>query len=267
MIESYNVIKQTHQGYVLYNQNDEYVGKSIENYGDYQLEETKFFNQFIQKGDVVLDVGANIGTHALWFAKKVGKRGRVLAFEPQRLIFQTLCANMAINSITNVDCKQMGVGSVQKLIDLPVLDPTKKANFGGLNIQGHDSGEKVAVCKIDDMGLKRCDFIKIDVEGMEPDVLMGGLNAIAKLRPYIYMEVDREENHGLIVEILQELKYIIEGHSPPLYSPDYENDNIFGEIISKNAICIPGEKYGGPYKGKKNKRVQNNGREAPQLQT
>ena len=263
---TYNVIKHTSNGYVLYNQNDMYVGKSIETYGDYQLEETKFFSGFIQKGDMVLDIGANIGTHTLWFAKKVGKRGRVIAFEPQRLLFQTLCANMAINSVINTDCKQMGVGSVQKLIDLPVIDPTKKTNFGGVDIRGHTSGEKVAICKIDDIGLKRCDFIKIDVEGMEPDVLMGGVNTIAKLRPYIYMEVDRDENNELLSQILHELKYVIEEHNPRLYSPDYESDNIFGEIFSKNAICIPGEKYGGPYKGKKNKRIQDDGRETAQLQ-
>lgn len=80
------------------------------------------------------------------------------------------------------------------------------------------------------------------------------------------MEVDREENNELISQILQELKYVIEEHNPTLYSPDYKSDNIFGEIFSKNAICIPGERYGGPYKGKKVKRVQNNGREAAQLQ-
>jgi FkbM family methyltransferase len=247
---NYNVIKHTPNGYILYNQNDQYVGKSIEVYGDYQREETKFFEGYVKEGDTVLDIGANIGTHTLWFANKVGDKGYVLAFEPQRLIFQTLCANMAINSIQNTDCKHMGVGSVQKLIDSPILDPTKPQNFGGFSLEDAREGDKVAICKIDDIGLTSCDFIKIDVEGMEPDVLMGGLNTIAMLRPYIYMEIDRKENTELILEIMAELKYQVEEHNPPIYSPEYSGKNIFGELASLNAICTPGEKYAGPDKSK-----------------
>tara|TARA_R110002020_G_scaffold160008_3_gene344328 strand:- start:12497 stop:13267 length:771 start_codon:yes stop_codon:yes gene_type:complete len=238
---TYNVIKDTPHGYILYNRHDEYVGKSIEKYADYQAEETKLFNNYVSKGDTVLDIGANIGTHTLWFANKVGKQGKVIAFEPQRLVFQTLCANMAINSIQNTDCKNLGVGSSQMLIDVPVLDPEVPTNFGGLSIRGHMQGEKVAVCKIDDIGLTRCDFIKIDVEGMEPDVLMGGLNTIAKLRPFMYIEIDRQENNPVILEILEELQYSVTSHNPPLYSEDYEGENIFGNIVSINAMCIPAE--------------------------
>ena len=100
---SYNVIKQTDLGYLLYNPNDQYVGRSIEHYGSYQLEELKFFKKEVKRGDHVVEIGANIGAHTLFFSNRVGDKGRVLAFEPQRLIFQTLCANMAINSRTNVD--------------------------------------------------------------------------------------------------------------------------------------------------------------------
>ena len=103
--------------------------------------------------------------------------------------------------------------------------------------------------------ISSCDFIKIDVEGMEPDVLMGGLNTIAMLRPYIYMEIDRKENTELILEIMAELKYQVEEHNPPLYSPEYSGKNIFGKLASLNAICTPGEKYAGLNKGKNTHRV------------
>ena len=99
----YNFLKETKDGTVLYNKNDTYVGKSIDTYGRYQLEELKLFDKYIQKGDIAIDVGANIGTHTLWLANKVGAEGFVYAFEPQRLLFQTLCANLALNSIQNVD--------------------------------------------------------------------------------------------------------------------------------------------------------------------
>lgn len=236
-----NVIKQTDAGYVLYNPKDEYVGRSIEHYGDYQREELKLFSDYVKGGDTVLDIGANIGTHTLWFANRVGSKegGRVLAFEPQRLIYQTLCANMALNSVLCVDCKHMGVGSAQKIIKVPVLDPDVKNNFGGLSIKEHEQGEDVAIVPIDHINLSRCDFIKIDVEGMEPEVLMGGLKTIYEHKPVIYLEVDRDENNKLIVEIMTSLGYEIERHSPFLHSPDYEQENIFGEMVSLNAICRP----------------------------
>ena len=74
-----NVIKQTDAGYVLYNPKDEYVGRSIEHYGDYQREELKLFSDYVKGGDTVLDIGANIGTHTLWFANRVGSKegGRI----------------------------------------------------------------------------------------------------------------------------------------------------------------------------------------------
>lgn len=236
---TYNVIKQTDLGYVLYNPKDEYVGRSIEHYGDYQREELSLFSKYVKSGDTVLDIGANIGTHTLWFANRVGgdDEGRVLAFEPQRLIYQTLCANMALNSVMCVDCKHMGVGSIQKIFKVPVLNPEMENNFGGLSIKDHEQGEDVAVVPIDHINLSRCDFIKIDVEGMEPDVLMGGLQTIHKHKPVIYLEMDREENHRLIAEIMDSLGYAMEAHNPPLHSPDYEQENIFGETISINAIC------------------------------
>ena len=237
----YNFLKETKDGTVLYNKNDTYVGKSIDTYGRYQLEELKLFDKYIQKGDIAIDVGANIGTHTLWLANKVGAEGFVYAFEPQRLLFQTLCANLALNSIQNVDCRQLGAGYSQRIIKVPLLDPTKENNFGGLNIEGHSEGEKVAICRLDDIGLTRCAFIKIDVEGMEPEVLQGAMNTIVECRPVLYLELERDENIEFLQVLLEELKYKADTHTPPLYSEDYEGENVFGETTSKNVLAIPGE--------------------------
>ena len=194
-----NLIKETASGKIVYNPLDKYVGKSIEAYGHYQLEEKKIFSKYVNEESIVLDIGANIGTHTLWFAQN---SKLVIAFEPQRYAFQMLCANMALNSIQNADCKQLGVGSTREIIEVAFIDPEIENNFGGLSLQDHSiekvreekgihlDGEKIAICKIDDMGLQKCDFIKIDVEGMEPQVLMGGRATILDLRPYIYIEVD-----------------------------------------------------------------------------
>ena len=237
----YNILKDIVDGTILYNSNDTYVGKSIEAYGRYQLEELKVFDKFVQSGDTVLDIGANIGTHTLWFANKVGSEGSVIAFEPQRLLFQTLCANMALNSIKHVDCKQLGVGYSKRLVTVPVLDPLQKNNFGALSIDGHSEGEPVAICRVDDIGLSRCDFIKMDVEGMEPEALQGAMNTIVRCRPILYVELDREENLHFLQIFLEELRYNADLHNPPLYSPDYIGENVFGEEVSKNVLATPQE--------------------------
>ncbi len=53
----------------------------------------------LSPGDTVFDIGANIGTHAVPFARQVTAAGRVYAFEPQRHTFQYLCANAALNNL------------------------------------------------------------------------------------------------------------------------------------------------------------------------
>jgi len=246
-----NLIKDTPYGKIVYNPMDQYVGKSIEAYGHYQLEEKKIFSKYVNKESIVLDIGANIGTHTLWFAQN---SKLVMAFEPQRYVFQMLCANMALNSIQNADCKQLGVGSTREIIEVAFIDPETENNFGGLSLQDHSiekvreetgirdlDGEKIAICRIDDIGLQKCDFIKIDVEGMEPEVLKGGRKTILELRPYIYIEVDREKNWDFINDLLFEYNYIAHESHPPLYSEEYEGENIFGDIASHNALCIPAE--------------------------
>ncbi len=107
----YNSIAQTRYGGLIYNKHDRRIGRSMEMYGEYAERVTAVFDQIVQAGQIVLEVGAGIGLHTLFLAKKVGPEGRVLAFEPHRLNFQTLCGNMALNSIPNVHCWNMAVGA------------------------------------------------------------------------------------------------------------------------------------------------------------
>src|SRR3954467_11045049 len=95
----FNRLKSCRHGKMLYNVNDMYVGRSLDLYGEFSQGEVELFAKIVRSGDVVLDVGANIGAHTLFFAQSTAPLGGVIAFEPQRLVFQTLCANMAINSI------------------------------------------------------------------------------------------------------------------------------------------------------------------------
>src|SRR5687768_6606900 len=84
----FNRLKDCRYGRMLYNVNDLYVGRSLDLYGEFSEGEVEVFRQLVRPGDLVMDVGANVGAHTVWFAKAVGPGGVVLAFEPQRLVFQ-----------------------------------------------------------------------------------------------------------------------------------------------------------------------------------
>jgi FkbM family methyltransferase len=245
-----NVLKNCRHGLMLYNTNDVYIGRSLNDYGEFSEEEAEIFAELVKPGMTVLDVGANIGTHTVVFSKLVGPKGLVFAYEPQRLIYYSLCANISLNNLKNVYCLQNAVGNKDGRVDIPELDMRKVQNFGELQLGVHYSNAKsscsVKLVKLDSLiWLERIDFIKIDIEGMEPEAILGAKEIINKHRPLLYLEADRQENLSLLVKMLRGLNYDIHFHSPLLYSPNnYDNNdfNAFTNLCSINMLCNPIEK-------------------------
>jgi FkbM family methyltransferase len=238
-----NHLRRCRHGFVLYNCNDIYIGKSLEHYGEWSEGEIDLFRQVVRPGDIVVDAGAYIGTHALFLAQAVGPQAKVYAFEPQRLLFQMLCANMALNSITNVDCRQAALGAVRGSIKAPVFDVAAANNFGGFSLDWNQPGETVEVVPLDSLDLPSCSLMKIDVEGMELQVLQGATATIGRCQPCLYVENDRADQSLALTRFIDSLGYAMYWHLPPLYNPQnfYENrKNIFGNIISANLFCVPG---------------------------
>jgi FkbM family methyltransferase len=226
-----------------YNIHDFYIGRSIDFYGEFSHEETKAFAQFLKPGMTVIDIGANIGAHTLYFAQAVGPAGRVTAFEPQPVIHRLLCANLALNDIANVRPLQMGVGQENGRAFVPALDYAQVGNFGGVALAKQGT-EQVTVISIDSLELERCDFIKVDVEGMEEDVLAGAAATIARCRPVLYVENDRPESSPALIRRLMSMDYALYWHMPPLFSPDNfygKSTNIFPHTVSANVIGLPRE--------------------------
>ncbi len=118
----FNRLKQCRHGQMLYNIHDMYIGRSLDLYGEFSEGEIDLFRQVVRPGAVVLEIGANIGSHTIFLAAQVGAGGAVLAFEPQRVVFQTLCANLALGSHSNVYAFQQAVGAAAGSIVVPSID-------------------------------------------------------------------------------------------------------------------------------------------------
>lgn len=233
-------------GYFLYNRNDQFIGRSLEHYGEWCEPGLDLILQGIRPGDTVLDIGANIGTHTVALAKKAGPAGRVIAFEPQRIVFQTLCANVALNGLTNVDCRRNGVGGASRPVRVPELDPAIPQNFGEFEISGHQEGEEVAIVTIDSLALGGCAMIKIDVEGMEREVILGGGATIREFRPMLFVENNSQERSEALIQSVLDLDYRVWWVISNYFRPNNYFDNaeeIFAPgQASVDMFCVPAEK-------------------------
>lgn len=241
-----NTLTTTRYGPMLCNRHDEYVGRSLLRYGEYSEGETALFRTLLAPGDVVIEAGANIGALTVPLAQHVGPTGRVLAFEPQRLAFQLLCANVALNSLTNVEARQAALGASRGTLPVPMLNPDQPQNIGGLAVRGHATGEPVPLMRLDDYGeLAKLHLLKADVEGMELAVVLGANRAITTHWPHLYLECDRQDQAPALIGTLEQYGYRLWVHEPPLYHPENfraERENVFtrGEavIVSINLLGI-----------------------------
>ena len=237
-----NVLTNCRYGWMLSNRHDIYIGRSLVAYGEFAELEIELLCQILRPGQTVIDVGANIGTHTLAFARMVGPQGVVYAFEPQRIIFQMLCANLALNSVANVRAFQAPLGSRSGSASVPVPDYDRPNNFGGLSLNNSTSGEIVRLLTLDELHLKSCHLIKIDVEGMESEVLKGATQTVRRFRPVLYVESDRAEKSSVLVEQIQRFGYRLWSHTPALFNPDdfaRNRKSLFPQIVSANILCLP----------------------------
>jgi FkbM family methyltransferase len=219
---------------------DTVIGKALALYGEFAESENRVMSAFLGAGEVAVDVGANIGTVTLALARTVGPAGRVVSLEPQRLVFQCLSANLALNGVTCVIALPFAVGRTGGKIAVPALDLATEANFGGTRLgQGQETALMIA---LDSLTLKRCSLIKLDVEGMEFEVLEGAAETIRRTQPVIYFEAKTGPGTERCIAWLLERGYRLWWHFAAFFEPDnYRGNasNVFGGLGDINALAVP----------------------------
>ncbi len=233
-------------GLFLYNVNDVYIGRSLDVYGEYSEVEARVLAALLRPDDVVVEAGANIGALTVPLARAVGSDGLVLAYEPQRIAHQMLCANIALNGLTNVIAWNAAVGEAPGATRVPTPDPRQPNNFGDVALERArpDDSEAVAVVTIDSANLPRCRLIKVDVQGTEASVLKGAARTIAAHRPALYVENDQRARSPALIALIRSMGYRMWWHVAPLHRPDNHAgvaEDVFDNTICLNLLCFPSE--------------------------
>lgn len=179
---------------------------------------------------LILDIGANLGAYSIPVARDVqAAGGMVYAFEPQRIIYYQLCGNAFLNRLDNIYLFCKALGAAQGWLNLPAVDYAQSINIGGFSIDERirertqavstlagRSEPPVELTTLDALDLPRSpSLIKIDVEGLELQVLRGGSQFLARHSyPPMLLEAWRsndwfaQEREALLAYI-QELGYEI----------------------------------------------------------
>ena len=216
--------------------------------------------KLVKPGDVVLDIGANIGAHTLGLARSVGSAGRVFAFEPTDFAFDKLKRNLALNPEL-----QARTFPRQILLAAEPAEEAPKEIFASWPLEKDASvhpkhrGRQVTArnATVDTLdrtaareGIDRVNVIKIDVDGHELPVLQGGLAVLTKFRPVLVMEmspyVHAEEQNSFpaLVALLRDAGYSIQHASSwaPLPLQESELEALIPDGASINVIARPAGK-------------------------
>ncbi|MEM8589104.1 MAG: FkbM family methyltransferase [Pseudomonadota bacterium] len=233
---------------------DAVIGRSLIEYGEWTQSEIFVLSQLIRPGMVVVDVGANVGTHTLAMAGMVGPKGWVVALEPQPFVFRLLSANLVMNGCENVVAINAGAGKSAGWLDVPNIGYQASGNYGSLELEPFarelDSprgGAPVPLMRLDDIpAADKASLLKIDAERMEVPVIEGALELIGRNRPLLYVENEPAgENSERLIRSLMDLGYACFWDIARFFNADnFKRNprNVFGNIVCVNMVCVPAEK-------------------------
>jgi FkbM family methyltransferase len=202
-----NILVPCDQGLFVVNRHDSHpwsITSHLQDHGSSNTVEAdmsiKLLKQVSQP--IVIDVGANLGTYTTWLARFAARQGgSVYAFEPQRIVFQLLCGNLALNNIFNVQAEQLALGASETTLWQAEADYDHSgSSFGNFDLDGACDGYKlnpsqrtrINVTTLDAYvsrnEIEKIDFVKVDVEGYELNVLEGAWQSIQRWRPHMILE-------------------------------------------------------------------------------
>src|SRR6202158_1291709 len=161
----------------------DYLSSTL-SYDGFERAERVFVQRFLRPGMTVIDIGAHHGFYTLLMSKRVGRSGRVFAFEPSPRERRALYLHLALNLGTNVTVVRAGLGQEDGYADLYVA-ARESADHNSLrppDAPQQTTKQRVHICRLDRWlsanGIGCVDFIKLDAEGAERDILAGSMRLL-----------------------------------------------------------------------------------------
>lgn len=190
----------------------ETLGLSSLLYGTFELAELDFARSYLRPGDGALDIGANVGIFSVVLGGVVGESGRVLAFEPSPANIARLQANLNRNGLGMVQIFPCALGSAESQMTLHLAtDPAYPSLMAVESGLADGTGVLVEVRRLDGVweaaGRPDIAFVKMDVEGAEPDVIRGASNLLQSCHPTLLVEANSPEQFEILRELLAPLGY------------------------------------------------------------
>jgi len=193
------------------------IGRQIYGLKKYEKENTEFFKKLIKKNWVSLDIGANMGYYTLLLAT-LSKNGKIYAFEPNRLEYNTLNLNISLNNFKNIISANIALSNKN---GYETFNITQDSGFSSFRDTQREKVNEVVRVKTKTLdfyvtknNIKKIDFIKIDIEGSEKMMLQGTVKTLAIIKPKIMMiEICEEnlrpykENGKTIINFLKKFNY------------------------------------------------------------
>ena len=236
-------------GTISYLKSDLIIGQALREYGEWAQGELNFLLDLIDVGDTVVDAGAFIGTHTLAFARHVGPGGQVYAFEPHPIAFELLKLNIEQNELPNVKPFNVALSDTRGNLHIPkavlndVDNPEQFSLPIGSEVASTDTDSiDIELTPLDQYKMDRCDLIKIDVEGMELNVLKGSAKTLRRFHPLVFAECLSLHNGWQIVLFMRDNGFEPFLHNELSYNPDNfrKNTNNFpGAARETNIVFVP----------------------------
>ena len=204
--------------------------------GSFEPDMVRCYARHVAPGDTVLDIAANIGANTLPLARRVGPNGRVIAFEPTDFGVEKLQRNISLNPdlASRISIERIALTNQEGWIvpgrfyaswPLDNSEDTHERHFGTLKDSSVTHGRSLDGY-MRDAGIGRVDFIKLDVDGFELDVLEGARETLGRERPDIVMELapyaheNRKGSFEKMLKILFDLGYHLSGVKDGQLLPD-----------------------------------------------
>lgn len=162
---------------------DAFMANEMKEDGSYQGGHLRAVLPFVTDHSVAVDGGAHVGT---WTKPLSGLFGSVVAIEPSPDTYEALVANMQAFGCANVTCHHVALGAAPGFVSMTWdKRAADLANTGGRYVQEHGEIWRIT---LDSLNLPSLGFLKLDVEGAEPDALKGGAETIARCKPIVLFE-------------------------------------------------------------------------------